>query len=358
VEQYKIRTKKVSVNGLCKLLGYSKQAHYKRMSKVEQEQLQTQLILEMIRKVRHKMPRLGARKLLIKLHDDFTHGGIMMGRDAFFDFLRLQGLLIKPRKRFCKTTLSHHWLKKYDNLIVSSVVNRINQVWVSDITYIDTDEGFEYLYLITDFYSKKILGYHICENLKAQSAVFALRMAIKHTTNCEGIIHHSDGGVQYCSEEYTEILIKNKMLISMTEPGSPTQNAVAERLNGILKCEWIYNELYALRKQARKRIRKIIYLYNHERPHSSCSMLTPEQAHKPGIKLEKTWKNKSVGTFEASAAPDVASKEKEKRLPESQATCLQHPSQPLVIPRMAKSPQNHLPLHQGIANKTLTNGKK
>lgn len=287
------------------MLGYSKQAYYKRNNENEQEQLEDQIVIEMIRKVRHKMPRLGGRKLLHKLQDKMLMGGIDMGRDAFFNFLRLHGLLVKPRKRYCVTTLSAHWLCKYDNLLPGLLITRINQVWVCDITYIETGEGFLYLYLITDAYSHKIIGYNLSNDLKAQSAVVAIKLAIKQADNCEGIIHHSDRGIQYGCQEYVTILSDKKILSSMTEPNSPTQNAIAERVNGILKTEWIYETKYSNKEQAYKDIKRIIRIYNNERPHSSCSMLTPSEAHQTLKPLKKMWKNyykkktDSVGTSQA-----------------------------------------------------------
>lgn len=300
------------------------------------------------------MPRLGARKLLHKLQPQLTLAGMEIGRDAFFDFLRLHGLLIKTRKRYCVTTFSAHWLHKYDNLLPGFEINAINQVWVSDITYVETDEGFLYLYLITDAYSRKIIGYTLSDNLKAASAVVALKMAIRHSGNCESIIHHSDRGIQYCSEEYTGILKRERMQISMSEPKSPTQNAIAERVNGILKTEWIYQTNYATHKQAKTAIAQVVNLYNHERPHSSCSMLTPAKAHEATEPLKKLWKNyypkrePALGTYQAWAVLDVTTIN-EKRLPENQTTFMQLPSQPLTIPSTDKSPQVCGPLHQGTA---------
>lgn len=306
------------------------------------------------------MPRMGGRKLLHKIQEPLTTAGIAMGRDAFFDFLRIHRLLVKSRRRYCITTLSAHWLHKYDNLLPGFEITGINQVWVSDITYVETKKGFLYLYLITDAYSRKIIGYHLSENLKASSAVIALEMAIENTANCEYIIHHSDRGIQYCSAEYTAILIDKKMCISMTEPNSPTQNAIAERVNGILKTEWIYETSFATHKQAKKEIANIIHLYNHERPHSSCSMLTPAKAHQTKEPLKKLWKNYyhkktvAVGTYQASAVLDVTDAN-EKRLPQNQATFEQLPSQPLIIPFTEKSPQSCGPLHQGTTNNILHN---
>jgi len=345
------------VKGLCELLGFTKQAYYKRFIPAENEQLETQMILEMIKKVRYKMPRLGTRKLLYKIQPELNALNLDMGRDAFFDFLRLHGMLIKSRRRNCKTTFSTHWLKKYDNLLPGLIINRINQVWVSDITYVETEEGFMYLYLITDAYSKKIIGYSLSTDLKASSAIVALKMAIHRTGNCQNIIHHSDRGIQYCAFEYISLLKDQQMRISMSEPNSPTQNAIAERVNGILKTEWIYYTTYTTHEQAQKEIAGIIKIYNQERPHSSCSMLTPERAHETTKPLKKMWKNyyqmkKSMGTYEASADLEVTSLNK-KRLPENRTTMMQLPSQTLITPSKVKSPQALGPLHQSATNNIL-----
>ena len=272
------------------MLGLSKQAYYKRNQGGEQEQLETQIILEMIKKVRHRMPRLGTRKLLHKLQPQLTLAGIEMGRDSFFDFLRLHGLLIKTRKRYCVTTFSAHWLHKYDNLLPGFEITAINQVWVSDITYLETDEGFLYLYLITDAYSRKIIGYTLSDNLKAASAVVALKMAIRHSGNGENIIHHSDRGIQYCSEEYTAILKKERMKISMSEPKSPTQNAIAERVNGILKTELISSSYEDIDK-ASVSIGRAIIIYNFKRRHSSLNYQIPHEVHLQKGPQIRRWKN-------------------------------------------------------------------
>lgn len=171
-------------------------------------------------------------------------------------------------------------------------VKQANKIWVSDITYIDTEEGFAYLFLITDVYSRKIVGYHLSENLSAQGGVDALNMALGSTKSIERmqLIHHSDRGIQYCCSQYTEILKANRIRISMTEQSDPYENALAERINGILKTEWIYNDkVYGSFAEARERIDQIIYIYNTKRPHSCCAMLTPEQAHLQKGYLKKYW---------------------------------------------------------------------
>ena len=237
---------------------------------------------------RKEMPRIGGRKLLYLLEKD----GIHVGRDKLFDILRHENLLVKKRKRKVFTTQSKHWLTKYANLIEGLVVTRANKLWVADITYIITDNGFAYLFLITDAYSRKIVGYHLSQTLEADGGIEALKMALSQVNWQErmGLIHHSDRGVQYCSYNYVNLLHASKMQISMTQNGDPYENALAERVNGILKMEWIHSEQYHDFQLACIRIAEIIRIYNSSRPHLSCGMLTPNEAHKSQGPMKKHWK--------------------------------------------------------------------
>jgi transposase InsO family protein len=240
---------------------------------------------------RNEMPLIGGRKLLYLLEKD----GIHVGRDKLFDILRHENLLVKKRKRKVFTTQSKHWLTKYANLIEGLVVTRANKLWVADITYIITDNGFAYLFLITDAYSRKIVGYHLSQTLEADGGIEALKMALSQVSWQErmGLIHHSDRGVQYCSYNYVNLLHASKMQISMT------QNALAERVNGILKMEWIHSEQYHDFQQACSRIAEIIRIYNSSRPHLSCGMLTPEEAHNSQGPLKKHWKKYKSKFYES-----------------------------------------------------------
>lgn len=222
----------------------------------------------------------------------------MMGRDEFFNLLRRHGLLVRKRKFRAVTTDSFHWLHKYPNLIKGLSPERPNHLWVSDITYINTDTGFLYLYLISDAYSRKIIGWQLSDNLGSDNAILALYMAISQLpAMCGEIIHHSDRGIQYCSLKYVKVLEAHRIKISMTENGDPYENAIAERINGILKTEWLYDMRLKNYKEAREAVEQIIRIYNTQRPHSSIEMLTPDQAHKLNGKLQKLWrsykKNKS-----------------------------------------------------------------
>jgi transposase InsO family protein len=215
-----------------------------------------------------------------------------MGRDALFNLLSEQGLLIRKRKRCSITTNSNHWYRKYPNLIRGFVPYRSNQLWVSDITYIKIEKKHRYLFLLTDAYSKKILGYKLSDSLESSSAIVCLTMALKNV--CKpilGLIHHSDRGIQYCSNVYVNLLQNYGIDISMTEQGDPLENPIAERVNGILKQEYIDDHLQKNKVLEAYHLEAIIYKYNKKRPHLSCDMLTPNEAHLRKGKLAKRWKN-------------------------------------------------------------------
>lgn len=276
------------VGRLCELFDKSRQAFYQRQQVIYERAVEEQLVVDTVQKIRTHMPRLGGRKLLVKLEQE----GFAIGRDALFDLLRDNGLLVRRRRTVVRTTQSCHWLRKYPNLIRHFEATSPNQLWVSDITYVSAQEGFMYLFLITDAYSRKILGYELADNLDADNAVKALEMALKRMkANCEGLIHHSDRGVQYCSDKYVKLLQKRQMQISMTENGDPLENSIAERINGILKDEWLYDLGKLPKSELPKRIAQIIQVYNNDRPHSSLDMLTPNAAHKMNGQLKRRWKN-------------------------------------------------------------------
>lgn len=245
--------------------------------------------MEKVKDKRKEMPRIGGRKLLYLLQKD----GINIGRDKLFDILQHENMLVKRRKRKVFTTQSKHWLKKYPNLIEGMIVTIPKKLWVADITYIVIGNGFAYLFLITDAYSRKIVGYYLSHTLEADGGIEALKMALSDVSWQErnGIIHHSDRGVQYCSHNYVNLLLASKMLISMTQNGDPYENAIAERVNGILKSEWIHGERFSDFNQASTRIAEIISIYNSTRPHMSCDMLTPNEAHLQTGILKKHWKS-------------------------------------------------------------------
>ncbi len=276
---------------LCDLFGKSRQAYYQHSKYNYKEEIKTEILFQLVEKERKQMPRLGGRKLLQRIQPRLT-GELYLGRDSFFDFLRDKGLLIRKRRNRVRTTYSNHWLHKYPNLVKDFVPEKAHQLWVSDITYIETMEGFGYLNLVTDAYSRKIIGWELGETLEAKHTVKALQMALrqlpKGTINT---IHHSDRGVQYCCDDYVKLLTKNHLQISMTENGDPRENAIAERVNGILKTEWLNQMKLATLQEAIKQLDPIIKTYNQRRPHSSLDMKTPEYAHNQSGSFKKHWKN-------------------------------------------------------------------
>jgi transposase InsO family protein len=276
---------------ICRLFGKTRQAYYKRKKETYKESINEDLVLTVVKKIRETQKRTGGRKLLEMVREKVEQEQLM-GRDAFFNLLRSHGLHVRKRRFRAVTTNSFHWLHKYPNLIKSLSPERPNHIWVSDITYINTGNGFLYLYLITDAYSRKIIGWHLSDNLGSDNAILALFMAISQLpANCGEIIHHSDRGIQYCSLKYVKILEAHGIKISMTENGDPYENAIAERVNGILKTEWLYDMNLHNHIEAREAIEQIIRIYNTERLHSSIEMLTPDQAHSCTGKLKRLWKS-------------------------------------------------------------------
>jgi putative transposase len=279
----------------CKLFGFTKQAYYKQSTKNHLRALREQQAKQQVLNIRKQMPRLGTRKLHYLLKQQLL---LNIGRDKLFTLLRNEELLILKKKKYTITTNSKHWMFKYPNLIKELVLTRPEQLWVADITYIDTFEGNAYLHLITDAYSKQIMGYELCDNMEATSTLKALKMALKNRIyKSENLIHHSDRGLQYCSKIYISELLKNKILISMTENGDPYENAIAERINGILKDEFGIGEQHNNLKDALYQIEESINIYNTLRPHLSCYMNTPIQMHKQQSITLKKWNKKTSNIF-------------------------------------------------------------
>ena len=273
------------------MLGYSRQAFYQGQQQIQKEVFEQEILLQEVLAIRTKQKRLGGRRLLIKLNEFMQSHAINMGRDAFFDLLSCNGLLIKSRERKKPvTTNSYHRFKKYKNLISEYIPTAPNRLWVCDITYITLNGSFAYLSLITDAYSRKIVGVYLSKTLEAAGSIKALQMAIKGCDDVTKLIHHSDRGVQYCSNDYVKILQKNNIKISMTENGDPLENAIAERVNGILKDE-LLDDKYGTYPIAQNEVAVAVSIYNYERPHSSIEFLTPVKAHQKSGSLERKWKN-------------------------------------------------------------------
>jgi putative transposase len=286
---------KESLERLCTLFGITRQAYYEAQLHESRTSIAHMIVLTLVKDLRKDIPILGTRKLLFMLTEEFTNHGIKIGRDQLFDLLRFHGLLMRRRKRMIKTTDSHHWLKKYPNLTKDLIPSACDQLWVSDITYIRTLQGFNYLSLITDAYSRRIMGYALFQTLEAIGPLEALVMAVKERQKMSPfiLIHHSDRGVKYCSAEYVQILTNEKIAISMTQSGSPYENALAERVNGTIKNDFFPKHVYQNHKEAKKAISRIIQVYNQMRPHASIDFLTPDQAHLKDGPIKKRWKHYS-----------------------------------------------------------------
>ena len=237
---------------------------------------------------------MGTRKLHYLLGEQLPTAHKHVGRDWLFDFLRQQGLLVKKKRKYVKTTDSRQWTRQYTNLVKYKRPQRPEQVWVADITYLATRQGYRYLHLLTDAYSKKIVGYELSPDMTAEHTIAALTSALQQRQYNRSIIHHSDRGMQYNSAAYTQVVKKAGMQISMTQDGSPYDNAVAERINGILKQEYGLGEVAANEKTLRRQLTQAIDNYNNHRPHWSCWLLTPQQMHQQEQLPVRSWHKKTT----------------------------------------------------------------
>lgn len=278
------------------LLGFTRQSYYQYFRNQQELKMEHQLVLEQVIQLRKGNRAMGTRKLHSLLQDFMQEHQIKMGRDALFHLLADNYMLIrKRRRRSMLTTDSRHWLKRYPNLIYGLEVVRPDQVWVSDITYLKTRQGYVYISFITDACSHRIMGYNLASNLETINSLKALQMAIHVTLtqgrSLEGLIHHSDQGFQYCSSQYVNVLKKYGIQISMSDKGEPLQNAIAERVNGIIKHEYLYFGSLENKQAAMESLDEAVNSYNTVRPHLSCNMLTPEKAHQLNQPMKKLWKN-------------------------------------------------------------------
>lgn len=258
----------------------SRQNYYKEHSRRKRKKVDEGLIEKLVNAERAAQPRLGGRKLYFMLKSELASAGVTIGRDRFFNVLRTNKLLLSPLPKSPCTTNSRHSLSVYRNIIKEVEITGPNQVWVSDITYIRTAEDFLYLSLITDKYSRKIVGYHLGETLETEESLKALEMALKDKPANARIIHHSDRGCQYCSHRYVKELKKHGFEISMTEENHCSENALAERVNGILKQEYWLGVTFRSIEQASSAVPEAIYLYNVRRPHLALNYKTPEEVHR------------------------------------------------------------------------------
>ena len=285
----------INVAKLCGWFGITRQAYYKNSWRSISTAFEEDMIIQEVKNIRKKHHRIGARKLYEMMQSYLHENNIKIGRDGLFDVLSANHMLVRKRKRSIQTTNSSHWLRKYPNLIRGLVPTAINELWVSDITYWKLKNNHVYISFITDAYSHKIVGYHVATTLEAIESIRALQMALS-ALGAEShlqLTHHSDRGIQYCSAAYVKLLQDNNIKISMTENGDPLENAIAERINGIIKDEYLDSYDIETIKDAHELLKTVVDLYNNERPHMSIGNLTPNQIHHSNqpIKTEKLWKN-------------------------------------------------------------------
>lgn len=257
----------------------SRQNYYAARQLRGRRQIDEKLVLNLVHRERQLQPRLGGRKLLSLIHSDLQGAGVRIGRDRFFELLAESDLLVVPKPGAPKTTNSRHSLPVFGNLLSGKVLNGPNEAWVSDLTYIRTEEGFLYAALVTDAYSRKIVGAHIGDSLEAEGCLKALEQALRQLPAGKRPIHHSDRGSQYCCHEYVERLQASGLSISMTQVMHCYENAQAERVNGILKQEYELDRRFKTKNQARKSFEQAVWLYNYRRPHLRLNFRFPAEAH-------------------------------------------------------------------------------
>lgn len=258
----------------------SRQNFYRARRDRKTQEINERLVVELVKAERKLQPRLGGRKLHILLKDSLEEAGVKIGRDRFFKVLEERGLLVPPLPKGPVTTMSGHSMPVFPNQFRDLELSRPHQAWVSDITYIRTEEGYGYLTLLMDAYSRKIVGWNFGESLKTRECQKALAMALENLPEGEKPLHHSDRGCQFCSHAYVAALQERGLGVSMTEVQHCAENAKAERINGILKQEYLLGGSFRKLKDARKSIEQAIWLYNHRRPHSSLQMRIPAEVHR------------------------------------------------------------------------------
>ena len=276
------------------MFGISRQAYHVHQTKEQQTLEKHSRIIQDVLAIREKHPRMGSRKLHNILSPKWQKEGIKIGRDALFNLLANHKLLIRRRKRNPAARYSRQLFNKYQNLMKDQVIFQSNQVWVSDITYWKVNNKFLYIFLITDAYSRKIVGYTISENLKVDNLRKCLNMAISQVKSpIKGLIHHSDRGIQYCNKFYLKELETHGIQVSMADKGKSLDNALAERINGVLKHEYLFHLNIKNAQEAKVAFDQVVRLYNTKRPHLSCGMHTPEQVYTGEIIPVRLWDTSS-----------------------------------------------------------------
>lgn len=267
-------------------MGISRQAHYQAQQRMVQRCQRAEAVIELVRGTRMRQPRLGTRKLHHLLRAPLQDAGIELGRDAMFDVLRNARMLVPNRLAYHKTTDSHHRFRRHPNLVKPGPqqiqVTRSEQLWVADITYLPTADKFVYLSLVTDAHSRKIVGWHVHASLQTEEVARALKMALASRQTRRELVHHTDRGIQYCSSHYQALHQRHGLRCSMTDGYDCDQNALAERVNGILKNEFLLSRPVDL-AQARRLVAESVHIYNHERPHLSLKMQTPDAVHRASL---------------------------------------------------------------------------
>jgi putative transposase len=272
-------------------MGMSRQAHYKAMACWREKQEQHETVVELVRHTRQRQPRIGTRKLHYLLQEPLQQSAIQIGRDSLFELLRERNMLVRPRRAYHKTTDSHHHFHRHPNLLKEGAEKRVvptgcEQLWVADITYLSTHDKPVYLSLVTDAYSRKIVGWHVHASLQAEEVSQAFRMALRQRKTRQRLVHHSDRGVQYCSGHYQELHRRHGITCSMTDGYDCYQNAMAERVNGILKDEFLLYRPKGL-QQATTMVREAVVIYNQERPHDSLKKKMPDAVHRASLATQQ-----------------------------------------------------------------------
>lgn len=258
----------------------SRQNFYTRRKQRQRRLIDEDLVVHLVQKERQLQPRLGTRKLQVVLRPELEQAGVKIGRDRLFEVLRQKELLVPPPKaEFPRTTRSYHCLPVFTNRVKDLKVEKPNEVWVGDLTYLRTEEGFVYLALLTDKMSRKIVGYHCGDTLESEGCLQALERALADLPEGAQPIHHSDRGSQYCCRQYVQRLNERGLGISMTEADHCAENALAERMNGILKSEYSLGWQFRTKAEARLAVNQAVHLYNTRRPHTALKFQVPSQVH-------------------------------------------------------------------------------
>jgi len=274
----------VTVRRVCRKLGMTRQNYYARRKLRQRREVDEELLVGLARLERALQPRLGVRKLRVLLDGELAQAGVQIGRDRFFEVLRKHGLLLEPRRsQSPRTTQSYHTLPVFRNLVKGLQVGLVNEVWVGDLTYLRTEEGFMFLALLTDMKSRHIVGHHLGDSLESIGCQQALQMALKRLPKAVWPIHHTDRGSQYCCHPYVELALGAGLKMSMTEVDHCAENALAERMNGILKCEYGLDRQFATKAQSRQAVEQAIHLYGTRRPHTALGNQFPAQVYAQGL---------------------------------------------------------------------------